>query len=293
MIITSRFRAMGTTIELILDADNDPAAHTALMQGRNTLLDVEAALSRFDPTSELSRLNREGFIAPASDVLFDALSLALDARADTGGRFDPSVGAAVVAAGYDRSFDELPAMVQGRAACPSAQGTPAVLDESDHSIRLAPGVQIDLGGIAKGLAAELVAEQLSSVGPCLVSAGGDIAVRGVPASGDWPVSITTADTDWVVGMTGGGLATSGRDRRKWTTTTGAAHHVVDPRTGAPAVTDVMRISVFAPTAVDAETLATALMIVGSRAAIAEADQRGYEAIVVTEDGRTLATGGLS
>jgi thiamine biosynthesis lipoprotein ApbE len=55
----------------------------------------------------------------------------------------------------------------------------------------------------------------------------------------------------------------------------------------------MRISVFAPTAVDAETLATALMIVGSRAAIAEADQRGYEAIVVTEDGRTLATGGLS
>jgi thiamine biosynthesis lipoprotein len=69
--------------------------------------------------------------------------------------------------------------------------------------------------------------------------------------------------------------------------------VVDPRTGAPAVTDVMRISVFAPTAVDAETLATALMIVGSRAAIAEADQRGYEAIVVTEDGRTLATGGLS
>ncbi len=293
MIMTSRFRAMGTNIELIVDADNSPVAHAALMDGRRAILDIESSLSRFDPASELSRLNREGSAQAASDVLFDALALALEAWADTDGRFDPGVGDAVIAAGYDRSFDKLPALVQGRPALPSAQGAPAFLDESDHSIRLAPGVRIDLGGIAKGLAAEMVAEQLSSVGPCLVSAGGDMAVRGVPSTGDWPVSINTADGDWIVGLTHGGLATSGRDRRTWATTTGQAHHVVDPRTGAPATTDIMRISVFAPTAVDAETMATALMIVGSRAAIAEAQERGFEAIVVTEDGHTITTGGLS
>jgi thiamine biosynthesis lipoprotein len=106
------------------------------------------------------------------------------------------------------------------------------------------------------------------------------------------VSLTTADGACVVGLTVGGLATSGRDQRRWNTTGGPVHHVIDPATGSSAVTDVLRISVFAPTAVDAETTATALMIVGSAAAITEAHTRGVEAVVVTDDGRTLMTGGL-
>ncbi len=295
MRFASRFRAMGTDIDLVVDAEHSPHAHTALMEARRLFDELEAKLSRFRPDSELSRLNRDGVLVAPSDELRGALELALEARRTTNGRFDPSVLAAVIAAGYDRTFDELPAHVQGRPACPSAQGTPATIDPDTLTIHLAPGVGIDLGGIAKGLAAELAADMLAPFGPCLVSAGGDIAVRGVPASGDWPVAITLADgQEAVVGLTGGAMATSGRDRRSWTTTAGStAHHVIDPATGRPAETDVVRITVFAATAVDAETTATALMISGSDAAMREAAQLHVDAIVVTDDGRTLMTEGLS
>lgn len=294
MIITSRFRAMGTDVELLVDAENDPGVHAALLECRGVIEDIESKLSRFRPDSELSRLNRDGYAPAPSRELFDALELGMEARTTTGGRFDPSVGSAVLAAGYDRSFERLPAVVQGRPACPTAQGTPVFLDPLTGAIHLMPGVRVDLGGIAKGMTAEIVAEMLSGIGPCLVGIGGDIAVRGVPRRGDWPVAITTADQQWVVGLTDGGLATSGRDRRTWTTASGeVAHHVIDPRTGAPARTDILRISVFAATAVDAETTATALMIAGADEALREAQVVGCEAIVVTDQGRTLTTPGLA
>lgn len=295
MRLASRFRAMGTDVDLVVDADHSPHAHTALMDARRLFEQLEATLSRFRPESELSRLNRDGVLVAPSGELRAALELALEARLATGGRFDPAVLPALLAAGYDRTFDKLPAHVQGRPACPTAQGTPATIDPDTQTIRLAPGVGIDLGGIAKGLAAELAADVLQPFGPCLVSAGGDIATRGVPASGDWPVAVTLADGEVVVvGLTGGAMATSGRDRRRWTTTSGTtAHHVIDPTTGRPAQTDIVRITVFAATAVDAETTATALMIAGSDAAMQEATQLQIDAIVVTGDGRTLMTEGLS
>lgn len=292
MIVTSRFRVMGTDVELLVDvARHDPEVHGALLAARRVFDDVEAKLSRFRPDSELSRLNREGTLAAPSGELDAALRLSLDARVATGGRFDPTVHDAVVAAGYDRTFDELPARVQGEPACRPAHGTPVFFDRRTGAISLAPGVRVDLGGIAKGLTAELVAEQLRHHGPCLVNAGGDIAVRGTPAQGDWPIGLSTADGHTlVIGLTSGGLATSGRDRRRWTTTSGSvAHHVIDPRTGAPAVTDVVRITVAAATAVDAETHATALMIAGADAAVAEAEALELAAVVVTADGRTLLT----
>lgn len=293
MIITSRFRAMGTNIELIVDAQNTPEVHAAMLAGHRTFADLEAKLSRFRPDSELSRLNREREIAAPSGALRAAVELALEAREATSGRFDPGVHDAVVAAGYDRSFDELPATVRGGPARTSAHGAPASIDQRTGTIRLADGARIDLGGIAKGLTAEIVAETLADVGPCLVNAGGDIATRGVPAGGAWPVGLRLAQGDAVVGLAHGALATSGRDRRAWTTTSGDAHHVIDPATGAPAATDVLRITVFAPTAVDAETYATALMIVGADAAIDEARSLGLEAIVVSEQGTTLMTEGVS
>jgi len=153
-------------------------------------------------------------------------------------------------------------------------------------IRLAPGARLDLGGIGKGFAAERAADLLSAAGPCLVSAGGDVAVRGVPAAGTWAVGI---DDELTVGLDQGGLATSGRDRRRWQRGGRERHHLIDPLTGLPAVTDILRVTVVGRDAVDAEIHAKVLFLGGAAAALAS----GLSTVVVTDDGRTRRGGALA
>jgi thiamine biosynthesis lipoprotein len=276
------FRAMGTDIELLVAADS---AGDALDAAEGEFHRLEALLSRFRDDSELSQLNRDGSIDAGPDLL-RVVQLALDARERTGGRFDPTVHDAVVAAGYDRTFDDVPADGgAGRAAVPA--GGDVRIDGS--RIELDRGVRIDLGGIGKGYAAERAAEPLAIAGPCLVSAGGDIATR----AGRWPVGVETADGTLTLELSGSALATSGRDRRTWRRGGRAMHHLIDPRTGAPADSDVVRITVVAPDAVDAEVLATSFFLSGVEGAAAEADAAGVPAVIVGADGRTRLAGGLA
>jgi thiamine biosynthesis lipoprotein len=157
-------------------------------------------------------------------------------------------------------------------------------------IELAAGVRLDLGGIGKGYAAERAARLLATAGPCLVSAGGDIATRG----GRWPVGVQTGHGTLTLELSAGsGLATSGRDRRTWRRAGRVLHHLIDPSTGAPATSDVLRITVVADDAVDAEISATSLFLAGVDGAAEEADAAGVPAVIVGEDGRTRLAGGLA
>ena len=280
MIVTRTFQAMGTDIELLVDADG---AARALDGAEQEFHRLEALLSRFRDESELSRLNRDGSIEPGPD-LERVVGLALEARQRTAGRFDPTVHDAVIAAGYDRSFERM--APEGDVAVQIAQGrTAGSVWLHDGRIELEPGVRLDLGGIGKGYAAERAAEILAVAGPCLVNAGGDIAVRG----GSWPVGVESMTLE----LTGGGLATSGRDRRRWRRAGRELHHLIDPTTGGPAETDLLRVTVLAADAVDAEVAAKALFLVGSERAAAEADAAGTPAVLVVEDGRTVLAGGLA
>ncbi len=275
------FRAMGTDIELLVDANGAGGALDAAVSEFHRL---EALLSRFRDDSELSQLNRERSIEAGPDML-RVIELALAARERTQGRFDPTVHDAVVAAGYDRTFDEVPA--DGPAvAAPAPAGGGVRVD--GYSIELDDGVRIDLGGIAKGYAAERAAEVLAVAGPCLVNAGGDIATRG----GSWPVGVETGSETLTLELTGTALATSGRDRRTWRRDGRMLHHLIDPRTGAPADSDVLRITVVAPDAVEAEVAATSLFLAGARGAAAEADAAQLPAVIVDAQGRTTLAGGL-
>jgi FAD:protein FMN transferase len=278
-MVRRSFSAMGTTIELLVEADD---AEDVLDAGEAEFERLEQVMSRFRSDSELSRLNRGGSIDASSD-LAEVVELALAARERTGGRFDPTVHAAVVSAGYDRTFDELPAEA-GDAVAGAACGGRVTVD--GNRIELEPGFRLDLGGIGKGFAAERVAELLGLAGPCLVDAGGDIAVRGTPAEGAWSVAV---DEELTLGLTRGGLATSGRDRRRWRRSGEERHHLIDPTTGRPAATDLLRVTAVGNDAVDAEVLAKVLFLSGSRAALA-AD---VPAVLVTEDGRRLTAGGLA
>ena len=276
------FRAMGTEIELLVDAEG---ADEALAAAEGEFHRLEALLSRFREDSELSRLNRDGTIDAGPDLL-RVVELALAARERTSGRFDPTVHDALVAAGYDRTFDAVPADSAGGGATAPAGGGVRI---DGNRIELEPGVRIDLGGIGKGYAAERAAEPLATAGPCLVNAGGDIATRG----GSWPVGVETGDGTLTLELSGSALATSGRDRRAWRRGGRAMHHLIDPSTGAPAASDVIRITVVAGDAVDAEVVATSLFLAGMDGAAAEADAAGVPAVIVGEDGRTLLAGGLA
>jgi FAD:protein FMN transferase len=235
------FRAMGTTIELLVDAEHAEAAEREFHR-------LESLLSRFRQSSELSQLNRNGALDAGPDLL-RVVTLALDARERTDGRFDPTIHDAIVAAGYDRTFAELTDGVLGDPR-PAGGG----VEIGGGRITLSPGVRLDLGGIGKGYAAERAAELLAVAGPCLVNAGGDIAVRG----GAWPVGVE----DVTLELSSGGLATSGVDRRFWRRGGRMQHHLIDPRTGGPARTDLLRVTVVADDAVEAEVQAKNVFLGG-------------------------------
>ena len=269
------FRAMGTEVELLLDAPAGDRAERALDRAEAELERLEQVLSRFRPDSELSRLNRDGRSSSASPDLVRVVELALAARKATGGRFDVTVHDAVVAAGYDRTFEEVPADAPAGVDRDVTCGGTVHVD--GRTIELSPGVRLDLGGIGKGYAVDRVAELLAIAGPCLVNAGGDLAVRG----GSWPVGVTDGLT---LELSSGGMATSGRDRRRWVRGGKELHHLIDPSTGRPAESALVRVTVVAASAADAEVLAKAAFLG------AEVDA---PRVLVTADGQTILAGGLA
>ena len=285
------FRAMGTEIELLVEGED---AAGALAAAELEFHRLEALLSRFRPDSELSRLNESGRLDVGAD-LARVVELALTARERSGGRFDPTVHDALVGAGYDRTFEEVArdgdaVVLLDRPAQVDGDGDGDVdVDVSEGRIRLS-GVRLDLGGIGKGYAAERAAEILGVAGPCLVNAGGDVATRG----GSWTIGVETADEPLTLELSASyALATSGRDRRRWTRGGRELHHLIDPRTGAPAESDLVRVTVVAPDAIEAEVAAKSLFLAGADVAVGEANATGTPAVLVTEDGRTLIAGGLA
>lgn len=290
MTLEHRFHAMGTEIELHLDARPSAAAERALHEAEVEFLRLEAVLSRFEEESELSRLNRSGSLVVGRDLL-ELVRVARDARRRTSGRFDPTVLRALVTAGYDRSFEDVPPdgpPVTGGTRC----GGGITIDRAASRVTLDEGVELDLGGIAKGYAADRVASALDAYGPSLVNAGGDVAVSRPPAGGCWPIGVETAEGQIVVGLETGGLATSGRDRRRWSRGGEEHHHLIDPAQGRPSRSDILRVTSIASTAAGAEVAAKALFLAGSDAAREESDRLAIPCVIVTTDRRTLLAGGM-
>lgn len=236
----------------------------------------EQCLSRFRSDSELSQLNQSaGIPVQVSQTFWDVLQVAVEAEERSEGLVTPTVLHALVQAGYDRSFESLAQAKMGKGefeTAPLASTTMIRLDSSTRSIRLPLDVGLDLGGVAKGWAAHQAMRRLRNYGPALVDAGGDIAISGLQADGSsWPVSIANPfnpDSDLGLLMLGKcGVATSGRDYRRWRQNGTWQHHIIDPRSGKPAETDVISATVIAPTVMEAEVAAKVALILGSQAGI--------------------------
>lgn len=278
------FAAMGTEVELLLEGDDE----RLLADVEAEFLRLEAVLSRFRSDSELSRLNEAGEGHVDAELL-ELIELAVQARAASGGRFDPTVHDAVVAAGYDRSFELLDGG-PGMPGTPVRVGGAVAIDRTTGHVALEPGYRLDLGGVAKGWAADRALAALAGAGPALVSAGGDIAAAGRV----WPIAVETTGGAITLGLENGGVATSGRDRRTWVRDGIARHHLIDPTTGLPAEGDVLTVTVAAGSGAEAEVLAKTLFLAGdSKCALDEAERAGIPTVLVTTAGDVLLAGGLA
>lgn len=296
------FRAMGCQMHAFLDSEADNAA--ALLQSvPRWFAEWERILSRFRADSELSALNRQagkGWVR-VSPILWKVLNEALAAARMSEGLVTPTVLPAMEMVGYDRDF----AQIRDGGAITAPVDAPPVsdwralrLDPSRRAVMLPTEMRLDLGGIAKGWAAEKAAQRLAARGPALVDAGGDIAVRGARVSGEpWAIGVNDPfhpdEYLDILLLSGGGVATSGRDARHWRQGDVERHHIIDPRIGAPAQTDILAATVVAPSLCEAEVAAKAVMILGSRLGMQWLNARSRLAgLIVTETNDILCTSTL-
>lgn len=289
------FKAMGSRMLAMLDSTSREA-EDVLGRVPAWFEEWEQALSRFRPGNELDRLNRSnGLPFPASQTLWEVFQAACAAEKFTGGLVTPTVLDALVGAGYACSFESLPFLQTvhpGAFASPVLSGPFGIIvwDVTTRSLVLTDSAHLDLGGIAKGWAAEQAVRRLSCYGPALVNAGGDIAISGLLHDGQaWPVGIedpfnpgTHFET---LMLPPSGVATSGKDYHRWLKDGIWQHHIIDPRTGLPANTDILAATVVAPTIMEAEAAAKAVLILGSQAGLQwlEADN-GLAGVLVLDNG---------
>lgn len=232
----------------------------------------DATFSRFRPDSEIARLNAAGGGA-MSPLFREVLDVALWASAETCGIVDPCVGAAVVAAGYDRDFaDGLDSHEPAGSAVAGGRAW-----RLGPVLRLPPGVQLDLNGVVKSLAVDRAAARLDDEG--FVSAGGDLATRGA-------VDVALSHSGAV--RVRGGLATSGTTRRRWLRAGEPQHHLIDPRTGRPARTPWAEVTVCGATCLAADVAAKAALLLGDDGP-EWLDARGLPGRFVHLDGALVVT----
>jgi thiamine biosynthesis lipoprotein ApbE len=303
---TARWEALGTGIVLrVADPLWLPRASAILARELDA---IDRACSRFRDDSELTRVNAQagGPQVPVSPLLVEALQVALRAAELTDGDVDPTVGGALVLAGYDRDFSLLGQPSTTGVSTPTliarrCSGHRTVeLDAVRGTVRLPAGIVLDLGATAKAWAADRSARAVWEAARCgvLVSLGGDVATAGGVGSappGGWRIHVTDdhrADPDapgQTIAIDAGGLATSSVTARRWRRGGQTQHHIIDPSLGAPARGPWRTVSVAAADCTDANIAATAALVRGDRAPAWLARQ-GLPARLVGHDGEVQRTG---
>jgi thiamine biosynthesis lipoprotein len=278
--VALNFRAMNTHVEALVYTGEVEKAASVCDHIQGLFEYNEAVLSRFKPDSELSELNRTGYMERASELLFRNVAAACDMHEFTGGVFDATLLEALEAAGYNRSFElisspgphllTVPPPVVAGPWRPRNQAR-ITLDYTRKSIQLAPGVRVDLGGIAKGTTVDQVAEFLRLAGfDCLmVGAGGDMFLEGCPPQDrrgwhivvDNPLAKEAAPVASLV-VTNRAIATSSQMGRSWYLGRERQHHLIDPRTNRPAVSPYASVTVEAPSVQVADVMAKVALILG-------------------------------
>ncbi len=300
---TLDFNAMGTSVRLEIAGVPRLRAEALLAAGRKFIDGFDAALSRFRPESELTRMNQDpAATVEVSWLMSELIDAALWAAQASGGLVDPTLTPALERAGYARSrvgaepVDLTSALADAPERCaaaadPSGRWREIEFDRGARLLTRPPGLTLDSGGSGKGLAADLLARTWAvSLGPrahFTIDCGGDI--RFGPRGNRWGrvrVEDPFAGEALELACRGGAVATSSIRSRIWRDAQGApAHHLIDPAAGTPAWTGVVAVTALAPTALVAETLSKVAFLrgpAGARETLIAADG----GLIVFDDGTT-------
>jgi thiamine biosynthesis lipoprotein len=287
--------ALGSTATVIAET---AVLADARAEVEHELAAIDAACSRFRPDSELTGVNRAaGRVVAVGPLLIEAIATALRVAAATGGLVDPTVGRALVLAGYDRDYAQLsPSSLSPRVVAAAGWRTVA-LDRRAGTVRVPAGVALDLGASAKALAADRAAARAArrTGDGVLVNLGGDVAVAGEPPAGGWRVHVCEDHRagpnapGQTIRIHGGAVATSSTTTRRWRRAGRELHHILDPASGQPAAVVWRTVSVAAASCVDANAASTAAIVHG-QAALAWLARLRLPARLVAADGAVAVTG---
>lgn len=294
--LTRSWPAMGSTARVTVVAATRKLTRSLTAQAACRIGELERRWSRFIPSSEVSRLNdRPGMPTRVSSDTYRLVAAGLDGLRRTGGRFNPTMLEPIVAAGYDRNFNSLRSGIAVASASVGAPpGATLHLDPMTSAVHLGVHSGFDPGGVGKGLAADIVADELmdaDALGAC-VELGGDLRARGDgPEGSGWVVAIEDPrrrrplrETLWIAD---GGVASSSVIKRSWQTTAGPSHHIIDPETGRPAKTAVIGACIVASTCALAEVFATAAC---AGMPPQEIGQAGVSGVLFYDDDQRLSIG---
>jgi thiamine biosynthesis lipoprotein len=302
-----RVEVFGTEVRILIGAPLRTGARPARLAALELevlLRDMHRRLTRFDPASDLSRLNADpSERCPASPLLALAIDAGVWAAKETGGLVDPTLTPELERAGYAHSRacmagapleEALRAAPPRRPAAPrpSASWKQVHVDIEEGIVRRPAGVRLDTGGVGKGLAADLCADRLAGHATFVVDAGGDLRIGGARPAHRL-VEVAHPFLPGPAGafeMASGAVATSGIASRIWPLGAGFAHHLLDPSTGEPAWTGVVQATAVGVTALAAETLAKAALLSGAERGAALLAHSG--GLLVLDDGDVIECGSL-
>ena len=303
-----KFRAMGTQVELAAIPESHQSSQEveqAFDAAKRRITYLEQRLSRFDPKSDVSYINAQAgrFVRVAMETV-TVVELALEAYQVSQGLFCPWMGEVIEQLGYNVSFEQIDESAfagpggAGRfgrvSAVPvrdfTAGSLPVYVEPEGNLVRMDAGFHLDLGGLAKGWIVEQAVNEFTNRGfhNIVVSAGGDLMCRGKQLGGPWTAGIVNpwddSDSLFRLDIENLALATSGTYRRRWQTTHGEVHHLLDPRTGRPSDSDVVSCSVLANRLTGAEVLAKTALLLGREQGmrwLQKQSQRGY--VIITRE----------
>jgi thiamine biosynthesis lipoprotein len=282
----------GTVTAIVMGAGpaGTPAVAAAAVKRR--MLEWHAQFSRFEPGSELSRLNADPReTVPVSPMMARFIAAALAAASATGGLVDPTLAGEIEAAGYAGHFDADPVPLE-RALALAPPRTPAgpspdarwrEIHVDAGAVTRPPGVRLDSGGIAKGLFGDILAGVLARHESFALDVAGDVRLGG-SAGLERAVQVAGPFAEGflhVFSLRDGAVATSGVGKRSWLDAAGRpAHHLLDPASGRPAYTGLVQVTAIAPFGVEAEWRAKAALLSGAGAA---ATWLPYGGLIVSDD----------
>lgn len=278
-----KIRALGTDVEIYLQAKIAKDFKTDIAEIKNLIINFEKSFSRFLDTSEVSRLNKTDGKFSASAEMIKIMLKAKKFHLETAGIFDPTILQTLKNVGYGKSFSLLDSDKSQWNNHKLSNGLndeigfqKIIIDKREGTILKPIGTQIDLGGIGKGYIVDMIVELIDKKGydNYWISAGGDMHVSGQTEIGQlWQIGIQNPralDKDIAkiqVPISGLAIATSGVAKRQWTINGQIKHHLIDPRTGDSAKNDLLAVTIITDTVTRADVYAKTVFILGPKKGI--------------------------